>query len=485
MEARFLAAVIRRSWLVILIVGLVGLVAGAAIAERSSRRYVSQASVSVTVPYTSALLGTPPEAPGTYLATQVGIISSDTTAKLVVKKLPGETYRTIEKQLKVSRSGGSDIIDISATTGSPTLSARIANATTAAYVTEHLASVNGPLSQELASINNQLAGLSVRIAAAKINSGLLAALQTQYNQLSQTGHQAALALQLNATTISMVAPATPPITPLPRHGLEDGLLGLLAGLVVSYVVALVVAASRPRLHSAADLEDALGLPIAVALPASPARGASPSLNGAAVEGRGAKLGARRAVAGSWDREMVRICALVEAIPSARLFRSVLVVATENGSGALELAKEISRRFQVAGEKVRFAELRPGAPQDRQATSVAPSPVSAPGGTGQVPGGEQPGLRRSPAQSPDSVLSADLVGQLEGDEVSMVILAGGVLGESTESVVLARSTDLAIVVATIPSARMREQVVQAVRSSLADSRAQVLLVTIPPDHRNGT
>lgn len=459
MEARFLVTVARRSLWWLLLGAVVGLAGGVAYGHFSPHSYESEAIVEVDVPYTSALLNTSGELPSTYVATQVGVMQSSTIAQLAARSVGRVSYRTIQKEVTVSEEGTSDLVTIVAKTSSPDRSAQVANAVASAYVSQHGRELAAPLLQETATLQSQLASIQAQIRTAR-NAGLAGALQTEYSQLTSTLSQVTLALKINATTVSTLALAAPEPAQ-PRHALEKGLIGLAAGVVLAYLVSILVGVSRPRFTTAVEIEDALGIGVAAELPRLDARSA------ARLGDEGSSVTPTRLVA-TWEREVSRVCALLEAAPAKGTTRRVLVVGSQPGAGSSALARQLAGRLG-ASQRVQFvaSSVLDGAAGDA-GSERAIAPMATRRGAGDA-------WERRPTLTYDFPGADSLDGRsVAGEGPDVVVFDGGALGATAHSVRLARSVDVVVVVVALPGKADRT-LVQTLRASLAGSDAEVILV----------
>ncbi len=473
MELRFLLAATRRGWALILVVGIVGLAIGGFLGTTAQKMYVSRASLDITVPQTSALLNSSySEDPNRYIATQIGIIGSDAIARRAAALVPGSTKKSIEQESTVSQRGTSDIVDIVGKTTSAKRAAAVANALATTYASQQGEQLAAPLRTQIDGLQSQINALQTRISAAtsgtvsSTNSNLAGALETQYAQASQNLTQAQLALRLSTSSVTVFDTASPSPSPQSRHAALKAGIGVGAGLVIGYILAILFVLVRPRLARPDDVEDILGISVAADLPYVPA-----GQHDRMVERHSQLLHeALPPPVIVWDQELVRLSALVQASQARGKCRSLLVTSVEGGAGVSMLADDFVGLFRSTGMAVELVDVESGV-----------STI----GDGSTPVGQEAGgarrrdvggvSARSSSKSEGASINGHRWLRSVDSRAELVVFDGAPLSSSADSVVLARSVDVVMVLIPVPSST-RSRLIRSLRAALTDSEAQVLFVT---------
>ena len=250
----------RRKWIVVLAVVIVPL-AAVALSLRQSPLYQSSADVLLryqSLP--STLSGV--EDPNSYSYYVDPVRSTDT--QLQIAELPllaNRVTRALRKQgvnpggvagsTSVAEIGDTDVLEFTATSGSPTLAAALATAYAYQFTKYH---------QQLdaSSITTAIRGLKRRIAQLQAQGGFqsrqqIAALQGKVDQL-----QTLLTLQTSSAVVVRTASGAAKIRPKPT---KYALLGVGLGLVLGIGLALLRDAFDTRLRTADQIGEVLRLPL--------------------------------------------------------------------------------------------------------------------------------------------------------------------------------------------------------------------------------
>jgi capsular polysaccharide biosynthesis protein len=266
------AAVLRRYWLAILLVGLLGAVAGAGVPLLRTPMYTSTSEVLLPTPITQTQNTT------TDSGTQVQIAGSETVlGPAGAKAAPGLTLKQLKKRVSVSAPSDQTLsFSAQAPTkgGAQFLAYELAKAELA-YTAEAAASQkNGQVVALLADIKKQIATLRTQIHAAQGSSSSpnISVLTTQLATLSgQLGVMSTAAdpVQGTARILSKFSPATKPGF-VSRYVVPIG-IGLLAGLILSSAFLILMARRDNRLRSRDQLAEAAGAPVLTSLRGRDAR----------------------------------------------------------------------------------------------------------------------------------------------------------------------------------------------------------------------
>jgi capsular exopolysaccharide synthesis family protein len=238
---------------------------GSAVALAKERHHQYQATAQVL---------TQPPASGavdpTEMATEIGILQSQSVASAVDKKLG--TLGNID----ASQAGQSAIINVTATSASPSFAANVANAWANAYVAYRQLLAKNQILASTAVITQQLNAAEQALSAVDAELVLPKSTELQSQLLQQQsvliGQEAGLQGQLQqaqaqaaSTTVTPVVltPAVVPTTPTGSSLSRAGLLGLGIGLLVGVLLALLFEYLDDSILTRDQLEDELGADVRV------------------------------------------------------------------------------------------------------------------------------------------------------------------------------------------------------------------------------
>jgi capsular polysaccharide biosynthesis protein len=248
--------VLRRRWWVVLVLVLVGVLAAGAYIAKSPKAYTSTATVNVTATGVAQSQGGAVAGGRTSSAvnldTEAQIVKSGSVAAIAARSLHSPlTTTALLGNVSVAVPANSSILQISCTAKSPTQAASCANAFAAAYIQNRNSSAAGTIDAELKTVRGELTTLersttrlSLQVGTLPVNSpqraSAQAQLQSDSSQLKSLANQAAsLSAQAAASSggsiISKAVPLTSPTSPKKKIILPSGLLvGLLLGLIVAF-----------------------------------------------------------------------------------------------------------------------------------------------------------------------------------------------------------------------------------------------------------
>ena len=183
----------------------------------------------------------------TVIATEISILESNAVEAIVAKHLddPGT--------VSASQAGQSGIVEVSATSTSPTLAARQANAWAAGYVAyrrslnqNQALGSNAEIQRQIQSLQQQITSLNAQIAfggassnAEATNVALRNALLGQQVALQSQLQQAQQAAAADTVLPTVVTPATVPSKPVGTSVARTVLAGLGAGLLLGVLLAFL------------------------------------------------------------------------------------------------------------------------------------------------------------------------------------------------------------------------------------------------------
>jgi capsular exopolysaccharide synthesis family protein len=185
---------------------------------------------------------------------QLGDMAERTAAQLG----GGLTKAAVAESLSISPQGESNIVDVAATSTSPTLAAAIANTYTQQFVSEQQGSNHRYYTSALALVNRQLAALppSQRLSSAGL------ALEGRAQSLS-------VLAELRNGNVQVAQGAAVPSSPSSPKTKRNTILGALLGLMLGLAVALLVDRLDRRIREPGDLERIYELPLLGVVPHTP------------------------------------------------------------------------------------------------------------------------------------------------------------------------------------------------------------------------
>jgi capsular exopolysaccharide synthesis family protein len=218
------------------------------------------------------------------LSTYAEVLESDPFLVKAIVRLPQRvSLASLDDAISVEIVPNTELLDIAAEHRDPAVARDLANAmpiVLSDYAQELYVGSSKSTGQIL---EEQLTGLSTtlerdrqRLAELMASEGDVAEIETlnseiefnedAYDRLLDRYELARLNEALRANSITVVAPATLPKTPVNRVGLTQVALGLALGLMGGVGLALVLENLDTRIHSSQPLEDLGGLPVLARLP---------------------------------------------------------------------------------------------------------------------------------------------------------------------------------------------------------------------------
>ena len=247
----------RRKWYIVLAVVIA---VGGMVAELRLHQPQYQATAGVL---TQAPTSGPVDP--TVMATEIGILQSNAVQAIVAKHIddPGT--------ISANQAGLSGILEISATSTSPTLAARQANAWAAAYVAyrrslaqNQALGSNAEIQRQIQSLQQQITSLNAQInfggatnPVEATNVALRNALLGQQVALQSQLQQAQQAAAADTQVPTVVTPATVPTDPIGTSVVRAVLIGLGAGLLLGVLLALLFEYLDDSITTREDLESEL------------------------------------------------------------------------------------------------------------------------------------------------------------------------------------------------------------------------------------
>ncbi len=528
MELSFVLNALRRYWWLVAVVAAAFTAAGVQAAGGAGAQYESVAVLLVSPPSESRVQVTFNNDPDRYVIGQLSVLRSGDLAERVANRVgEGVTLGEIRRSTTIEHEPRTDIVTITATTGSPDRSRAIAEGYVSEYLLtqqEQVAETRQPeieaLSQRLTELEGQLelvdAGIAQEmepylpdgpvgdsgfppIPAVDMVAPDLVSQRTillaQYQDVLATRTELTR-LDINAklrVTSEVVQRASVPTEPVPAETTKFALAGLIGGLAVGFALAVLAARLSRTALDVHEVEEVLGHPVVGEFPA--ARALSKS--------RRAALEALPASAAQFvDALAVR----AEAYAPVDGAVTVAVVGTERGAGSTTLACALANRFATNGSRVllidadprdseltrHFAAGRPGIPallalrheadgarRGGRGVGGAADPFTATfvHGLSVVGIGDKTdmgGLRRQ--NVPDLIEAASRAAHV-------VVFDCGPLLDAASTTQLALSVDA--VVLAVPTRRLLTRTLSVVASQLRSRRGALLPVLMPTTPKRGS
>lgn len=330
--------VLRRRWWVILLATV--LVAGAtfAFSKVQRKQYTATASIQVLagqqidpttgMPTGSSSSFTDP----TVQATAIQLISrqpgvDEATARAIGH---GLTPAGVSAAISVSQQTTTNIADVSATTGSPSLSREIANTFVSQYIAAQQAKARATLQQGLNLVDRQLAVMTALQRAGQAGQSL----QNQAEALR-------IAMRLQNGGVQPVTSAVTPGAPSSPKVTRNTALGLIVGLLLGLGLAFLLERLDRRIKNVEELEVAYRLPLLAAVPQSGDFVAPPRLDAAGDSGH---------------KEVFRLLrAYLRYFNVDRELRLLLVTSAVSGDGKTTVAHNLAEAAQETGTKTLLLE----------------------------------------------------------------------------------------------------------------------------------
>ena len=187
------------------------------------------------------------------------IRGGDTAAKTASVLGHGLTAKAVSSHLSVAGQGESGVVDVSATSASPTLAADIANTYTHQFVTDQQNANHQYFKSALALVHKQLAALSSKQREGP--DGL---------QLQNRAQSLGLLAELDYNNVQVAREALASTIPSSPKTSSDTLLGVFLGLILGLGLALVLERLDRRIRRPEDLQAIYRLPMLGAVPKSAA-----------------------------------------------------------------------------------------------------------------------------------------------------------------------------------------------------------------------
>jgi capsular polysaccharide biosynthesis protein/Mrp family chromosome partitioning ATPase len=273
-------AMLRRRWWVVVAGGIVGLLLALEIITLATKTYTATASVLVT----STGIGSADEIAGGRTS---GEINLDTEAQLLTSidvatraqallKSP-EDPRALADRVMATVPPNTSVLEVSFSAGTPEDAQRGAQAFATAYLDARKATAATRVAEQVKSLQSQIATLqkSLQDVTGKIaalpesspdHAYAVAQQNVLVNQISQLNARLSPLLGSSIVPGRTITNAKLPTVPASPNPMVYLLSGLLGGLLVGLALAVLLQRVDRRVHSAADVRRAAGLPVLCSVP---------------------------------------------------------------------------------------------------------------------------------------------------------------------------------------------------------------------------
>jgi capsular exopolysaccharide synthesis family protein len=329
------------------VIGLTAIVALClAVAGLSLVKPTYQATATLQAPITTGLISAPIDT--TYSDRLLNTYEQLAGQRSVRVAIARQLHQAQLPTLNVSIETNTQLLQLSASSDSAALAQRAANiaanvlvATTSALARGESQATEKAVSAQLASLNNRISATQSQLARTPPQSQgplsqSLRGLQADYNALVQQQAQLQLTDAVQEHTLSIVQPATLPLSPSsPKKKTVLALalaLGLLGGIALAFVLERFV----PRLYTVGAIEGAASATVMAAIPKVTDTHAGTGIyNG-----------------GSTAQEAFGVLAIqVLAEAAAHRLRTIMVTSPAQGDGKSVVASNLASELARSGHKV--------------------------------------------------------------------------------------------------------------------------------------
>jgi succinoglycan biosynthesis transport protein ExoP len=258
----------------------------------------------------------------------------DMAAKTANQLGHGLTKHSVKTAVAVTPQGDTNVVNVSATSTSPTLAAQIANIYSTIFVDEQENADHQYYVSALAAINQQLAKLSP--SARSSAQGI--ALQDRAQSLATLAEIPAGIVQIASAASTPTSPSSPKVA---RNTIVGAVLGFLLGLFL----ALLLERLDQRIREPKDLEAIYGVPLLGVVPESNAFARTPRRDALP----------QRPLPGREAEAFHLIRAHLRYFKVDRDLRSLLIGSAGSGDGKTTVARYLAVAAAQMGSRVLFIE----------------------------------------------------------------------------------------------------------------------------------
>jgi len=366
----------RRAPLIVLCVVLVA-AAAYGFSKHETKKYTATASLAFsTNSLSQQIAGLPTSGGGSSSSSSSLLAEQDSSIELVrlgdmaAKTASlldhGLTEEKVAESLSISAQGVSSIINVSATTTSPKLSAAIANTYTSQFVKEQQSANRHYFTSALSLVHKQLGALSPKQR-----------IGTDGLQLQNRAQTLSLLAELNYGNVQIAQEALAPTSPSSPKTSRNTALGVFLGLLMGFGLAFVLERLDRRIRRPEELEAIYRLPPLGAVPKSTAF----SRSARNKERKRAVLPPAEAEAFSLIRAHLRFFNI------DRDLRTVVIASAAPGDGKTTIARHLAEAAARLGSRVLLLEVDLRHPTLAQQLDIQSGPGLVDVLIGAVPVGE--------------------------------------------------------------------------------------------------
>ncbi len=272
--------VLRRRWWVVLVSASLATLAAAAFVVVVPKSYTATTTLFVSANAANSIQAVGGRTAGVVvnMDNEAQIAQSDSVAAPAAKALHSTLpIAQLLKQISVTVPANTTVLEISCSTPSPHGAAKCAQAFATSYLTVRAAQARGKIGFEVTQLQNREAPLVAQSLSLRKQQGKLskasprrAAIGAQLKSIDSQiatlrSDISALGGSVNYNPGNVLTAAIAPTVPSNPRPLLDLPSGLVAGLLIGMVLAFVLDRRDDRIHSAADLERFLHLPVLLSL----------------------------------------------------------------------------------------------------------------------------------------------------------------------------------------------------------------------------
>jgi Mrp family chromosome partitioning ATPase/capsular polysaccharide biosynthesis protein len=442
--------IVRRRWLLVAVITVIGAIAGAGYAFTSAPAYAATSQVVVTGVTQGPLNQTSQVNLQVNMSTEQAVAQSPPVvaqAARIINAQPADLQAAAAKRLSVTVPAStlttSNVLQITWKAASPRAAQAGANAFATAYLAYRhrelagqIASLESVLKNQVTTLEKQIARLTTDLSQTSSGSSAHDSLAIRLNELTSqagTADNQLASLPTYDDSGGSVIGAALPTTPSGLGHTVILVLGAMLGLLIGLVCAFVRDAFDDRVRDPAQLERRLEAPtLAVLPPAEDVPGGGP-------DGAQWHLAPAIATAGSADgraAEAVRaLRATLVAVAARRSLRTILVIAADGNVSSSRIAAELGVALAESGRRVLLvaADMR---------GSVLPQIFDLPNTTGLsdllVGGGDPEVLTRQPREAGGVTLPSVIANRMgvltSGPQMAhaLSILDSGAMAELLQS-----------------------------------------------------
>jgi polysaccharide biosynthesis transport protein len=244
-------------------IAVLGLVASLAFSLTSHKQYSATAQLLVQASFGTS--GVQQPVTQTDVETELQLVTSASVQRTVRNRLKSTPA------VSASEVGQTNVMAITAISGTPSRASLIANVYATAFVQYRQAVATNSLTTAEAQVRSQITSVELQVSSLRggTNSPEATALLNQEAVLKEQLAQMQVSGATDTGDVALVTPATTPASPSSPKPAEDALLGLVAGLALGIGAAFLRDSFDDRLTSKEATERAGGAPVLAMTPLVP------------------------------------------------------------------------------------------------------------------------------------------------------------------------------------------------------------------------